>query len=46
LESTEAPEEDDDGLVEYSIDDLSDEDLGENERGVPPKKAKRPKTPK
>jgi DnaK suppressor protein len=46
LDSTEASEEDDDGLVEYSIDDLSDEDPTENEREVPPEKAKRPKTPR
>jgi RNA polymerase-binding transcription factor DksA len=32
LESTEAPEEDDDGLVEYSIGDLSDEDLKKRKR--------------
>jgi RNA polymerase-binding transcription factor DksA len=36
LESTEASEEDDDGLVEYSIDSVSDEDLDENEGEVSP----------
>ena len=35
LESTEASEEDDDGLIEYSIDDVNDEDAGENEAEVP-----------
>jgi RNA polymerase-binding transcription factor DksA len=46
LETAEPPEEDDDGLVEYPIDDLSDQDLDENERGVPLEKAKRPENPK
>jgi hypothetical protein len=32
LETTEPPEEDDDGLVEYSIGDLSDEDLKKRKR--------------
>jgi hypothetical protein len=45
LETAE-PSEEDDGLVEYSIDTFSDEDLDENEKGVPPEKARRPKTPK
>ena len=43
LESTEASEEDDDGLVEYSIDTVSDEDLDENEAKVPPEGHKRAK---
>ena len=34
-ETTESPEEDDDVLVENSIDTLSDEDLDENETEVP-----------
>jgi len=36
LETAEPSEEDDDGLVEYSIDDVSDEDPDENEGEVPP----------
>jgi DnaK suppressor protein len=35
-ETTEPPEEDDDVLVEYSIDTVSDKDLEENEGEVPP----------
>jgi DnaK suppressor protein len=35
-ETSEQSEEDDDGLVEYSIDDVSDEDPDENEGEVPP----------
>ena len=46
LETAEPSEEDGDGLVEYSIDDLSDEGLDENEAEVSPEIANRPKTPK
>jgi DnaK suppressor protein len=46
LDTTEAPEEEDEGLVEYSIDDLSDEDLDKDEAEVSPEKARRSKTPK
>jgi hypothetical protein len=46
LETTEPPEDDDDVLVEYSIDTVSDEDADENEKGIPPKRAKSPRTPK
>ena len=41
LESTEASEEDDDGLVEYSIDTVSDEDLDENEADFPRERGKK-----
>ena len=44
LETTEPHEEDDDGLVEYSIDDVTDEELDENETEIQsehnPRKAK------
>ena len=40
LESTEASEEDDDGLIEYSIDDVTDEDADENEPAVLSKRHK------
>jgi RNA polymerase-binding transcription factor DksA len=45
LETMKPSEEDDDGLVEYSIDDVMDEDADENEAKVPPNEAKRPKSP-
>ena len=43
LETAEPSEEDDDGLVEYSIDTVSDEDLDENEGEVPPEGHKKAK---
>jgi DnaK suppressor protein len=46
LETMEPSEEDDDGLVEYSIDEVNDEDADENENGIPPEKAKSPRAPK
>ena len=42
-ETMEPSEEEDDGLVEYSIDTVSDEDLDENEAKVPPEGHKKAK---
>ena len=40
-ETAEPYEEDDDGLVEYSVDDLTDDDLDENEAKGPPQRNKK-----
>ena len=44
-ENSEPSEEDDDVLIEYSIDTVSDEDLDENEAKVPPQQNKKSKEP-
>jgi DnaK suppressor protein len=43
LETAEASEEDDEGLVEYSIDEVNDEDADENEGEAPPEGHKKAK---
>jgi DnaK suppressor protein len=43
LETAEPSEEDDDGLVEYSIDDVNDDHPDENEIEVPSKDTRKPK---